>query len=56
MNLFNNDYGEIIVDFIGKYENLDKDLSQLSKLINKDIILPHLNKGKAKHKCDKIYY
>ena len=50
-----NDYGEIIVDFVGKYENLDKDLSQLSKLINKDIILPHLNKGKAKHKCDKIY-
>ena len=50
-----NNYGEIIVDFVGKYENIDKDLSQLSKLINKDIFLPHLNKGKAKQKYDKIY-
>ncbi len=50
-----NDYGDIIVDFVGKYENIDNDLSQLSKLINKEIILPHLNKGKAKQKYDKIY-
>ena len=50
-----NDYGKIIVDFVGKYENIDKDLSKLSKLINKDIFLPHLNKGKAKQKYEKIY-
>ena len=50
-----NNSGEIIVDFVGKYENIDRDLSQLSMLINKDIFLPHLNKGKAKQKYDQIY-
>tara|TARA_B100000900_G_scaffold378936_1_gene363459 strand:- start:12285 stop:12950 length:666 start_codon:yes stop_codon:yes gene_type:complete len=50
-----NDYGEIIVDFVGKYETIEKDISQLSNLINKDISLPYLNRGKEKKSYDKIY-
>ena len=35
--------GNVMVDFIGKYENLSKDIDKLSKILNKEFVLPILN-------------
>ena len=40
----NND-GKIMVDFIGRFENLNEDLKKLSEKINKEIVLEHHNKN-----------
>ena len=40
--------GIILVDFIGRFENLDKDILLLSKKLNKDIKLSHHNYNKKK--------
>lgn len=41
--------GEIIVDFIGRFENFDADFNRLCKIINVKATLPHLNKTQHKH-------
>ena len=35
--------GSIIVDFIGRFESLEKDVAKLSKILDMEINLPHLN-------------
>ena len=49
----NND-GKIMVDFIGRFENLNEDLKKLSENINKEIVLEHYNKNN-KVDFSKIY-
>tara|TARA_B100000674_G_scaffold395535_1_gene340008 strand:- start:5155 stop:5826 length:672 start_codon:yes stop_codon:yes gene_type:complete len=49
----NND-GKIMVDFIGRFENLYEDLNDLSEKINKEIVLEHHNKNN-KLDFSKIY-
>ena len=45
------DYNDnILVDFIGKFENLDDDIYLLSKKLKKDIKLTHNNYNKYKYK------
>jgi hypothetical protein len=39
----------ILVDFIGRFENLDEDVSKIKKIIGIDFTLPHLNKTIHKH-------
>ena len=48
----NND-GKIMVDFIGRFENLYEDLNDLSEKINKEIVLEHHNKN---NKLDFLKY
>jgi hypothetical protein len=38
--------GRIIIDYIGKYENLDYDFNELSKIIGVKVSLPKLNSAK----------
>lgn len=40
--------GEIMVDFIGRFENLYEDFKNLSGRINKELVLEHLNKNNKK--------
>lgn len=40
-----NKKGKILVDYVGKFENLEIDIKVLSERLNKEIILPHLNKN-----------
>ena len=35
--------GSIIVDFIGRFESLEKDVEKLSEMLDIEINLPHLN-------------
>jgi hypothetical protein len=44
-----NDKGLVLVDFIGKFENLKQDIGKLEKELNLEIILPHLNSNKKEH-------
>jgi hypothetical protein len=41
--------GEICMDFIGRFENLDQDIDKISGLINFTILLPHLRKTDHEH-------
>jgi hypothetical protein len=44
----------LIVDFVGKLENLESDFSQVCSKLNIDIQLPHRNK--SRHRSYKEYY
>ena len=46
--------GEILVDYIGKFENLQIEIKTLSEKLNKEIILSHLNLNKKKS-FDKVF-
>ncbi len=46
--------GKIMVDFIGKFENIEEDFSKICKIIGKKRGLPHLKK--TKHKSYREYY
>ena len=46
--------GEIIVDFIGKLENIDSDLKNICDKLNLNVSLQHENK--SKHENYKTYY
>ena len=46
--------GKIIVDFIGKYENLSEDFQTVCKVLKIDALLPHINQ--SKHKDYRQYY
>lgn len=42
--------GRVIVDFIGRYENIDEDFSYIFKKINiPEAVLPHINKFDHDH-------
>ncbi len=47
--------GEIIVDFIGRFENLESDFKQICDHINIAVQLPHLNKSKTEKKYTSYY-
>ncbi len=46
--------GKILVDYIGKFENLQIEIKTLSEKLNKEIILSHLNLNKKKS-FDKVF-
>ena len=46
--------GRVLVNYIGKFENLQIDFKTLSDKLNKEIVLPHLNLNK-KESFDKIF-
>lgn len=46
--------GNIIVDFIGRYENLDADFQHVCQILNIEAKLPHLNK--SAHGDYRAYY
>jgi hypothetical protein len=48
--------GKIIVDFIGKFENLKSDWEVISKKINLQVLLPHANRNKVPKKHYSVYY
>lgn len=37
--------GEVIVDFIGSFENINEDFNKVAKRLNMDVELPHKNKS-----------
>jgi len=37
--------GKVLVDFVGRFESLDRDVKKLSKILSKEIKLSHLNKS-----------
>lgn len=43
-----NKDGEVVIDFICRFENLSHEIDQVSKIIGRDINLPHLKKSKRK--------
>lgn len=40
-----DDNGELIVDYIGRFENLNLDVKTIFSRLNIEASLPHLNKG-----------
>lgn len=51
---FTDDDGPLIVDFIGKLENISKDILHICNVLNIDISLKHLNK--SEHRNYRSYY
>ena len=51
---FTNNEGEIIVDFVGKIENLNKDFNYISDKLSLNVKLPHVNR--SDHAEYKKYY
>ncbi len=49
-----DDKGEIMVDFVGKFEKLEDDFNKIQKIIGINEKMPHLNK--SNHKTYKEYY
>ena len=41
--------GNLLVDYVGKFENIDADFKEVCDRINKPFYLPHVNKSKHKH-------
>lgn len=56
LDWFLNEKGDISVDFIGKFENLEDDWKYISKQLNLDTSLPHANKSRVKKKHYTEYY
>jgi len=50
-----NSKGKILVDFVGRFENLNEDVSLLSEKIGKEISLPHLNENEKDLKYTDVY-
>jgi chondroitin 4-sulfotransferase 11 len=50
LDYLTDDNGDIIVDFVGKYENLQHDVSTVFKALRLESLpLPHVNKSQHKH-------
>lgn len=49
-----NKQGEVIVDFIGRYENLQEDFQHICKTLNVEAFLPHIRK--SNHHDYRLYY
>jgi len=47
--------GNIEVDFVGRFENLEKDIKSLSSKLGKEIVLSHLNKNTNKLNYTDVY-
>ena len=47
--------GNIEVDFVGRFEDLEKDIRNLSSKLGKDIVLSHLNKNTNKLNYTDVY-
>ncbi|SFZ97907.1 alpha-2,3-sialyltransferase [hydrothermal vent metagenome] len=47
--------GDLIIDFIGKFENIHDDFSCISKILNITTNLTHENKTKHKQEYQKLY-
>lgn len=52
--MITDESGEIIVDFVGRYENLAADFAQVCRTLNIEASLPHLNK--SCHRDYRDYY
>ncbi len=50
-----NKNGKIIVDFVGRFEKLEKDVESLSNLLGREIKLPHLNSNQKNKSSYQIY-
>ena len=49
LDFLTNEYGEIQVDYIGRFENLQNDFNYICKQLNTDLVeLPHKNKTSRK--------
>ncbi len=48
LDWFTDDNGSVIVDFIGKFENLDSGWRKVCKKLSVDIVLPHLVRNSLK--------
>jgi hypothetical protein len=55
LDWFVDPHGNVIVDFIGKFENLDSDREKVSKRLGIDKALPHEN-SRARKKHYTEYY
>jgi len=53
-DVITDDNNNFLVNFVGRYENLENDFSYICKTINVNKSLPHLNK--TKHKDYRYYY
>ncbi len=53
---FYDQKGKCIVDYIGKFENLENDFNEICKKIGIDAELPHENKGKKRKLDYRKYY
>ena len=49
LNWLVDEKGEIIVDFIGKFENLENDFQHICDRISVTVDLPFVNKSEHKH-------
>jgi len=47
--------GDVIVDFIGRFENLESDFKKVCNHININVQLPHLNKSQTERKYTSFY-
>jgi len=54
INWITDENGKIIVDFIGRFENIEKDFLKVCEIIGKEKELPHLRK--SNHKPYTYYY
>jgi hypothetical protein len=54
INWLTDEKGDIIVDFIGRFENLENDFRLICKRIGMDVDLPFVNK--SEHKQYQYYY
>ena len=52
---YDSTQGDILVDFIGKFENLEKDFNFICEKIGIDAELPHINYSKRKNKYRDYY-
>lgn len=49
MEWISDEQGNILVDFIARYENIDKDFNTICKNLRVNLDLPHLNSTKHEH-------
>ena len=56
MDWITDDKGDILVDYIGKFENLQEEFDIICKKLNiPKIILPHVNKDSSKESYKNYY-
>lgn len=56
LDWFRSDDGDIAVDFIGKFENLERDFEYVCRRIGADAVLPHLRHNPARQRHYTDYY
>ena len=55
-DFISNRRGDVLVDFVGRYERLSKDFNKICKKIGVNTKLVYINKTKKKHKDYRKYY